>query len=190
MRQQLSRARKLAIRALSKVLNIPTRPSLIVLKTSVKRDIVAAEIGVSKGNNAINMLSRIPQIKKLYLIDPYRYEDDIIDQHRVHGELSTFKFIARERLERFKDRTIFIYEPFSSDVIPEKVDFIYIDGDHSPEAVISDIKESLKILNQDGMLAGHDIHYDSVRRGVETIFGANYSRFGWDWWVKPSISPR
>jgi len=187
---QLRIKRSQAIRFLSRVLNLPPRPSLILLKFLEKRPIVAVEVGVSIGNNAQHMLSRIPQIKKLYLVDPYRYADDLKDQHRIHGDLSKYKLTAKENLKPFKDRTVFVYEPFSSEVIPEKVDFIYIDGDHSTQAVISDIEESFKILNKNGMIAGHDIHYDSVRRGVETIFGANYHRFCYDWWVKPSLIHR
>ena len=192
MTRQYTR-RSQAKRFLFRILNIPSRSSLIILKFFEKRPIIAVEIGVSVGGNAGHMLSRIPQIKKLYLVDPYQYSEGLEDQHRLLGDPEEHKAranIAKENLAPFKDRTVFVYEAFSSKVIPEKVDFIYIDGDHSTNAVISDIKESLKILNQDGMLAGHDIHYDSVRRGVETIFGANYSRFGYDWWVKPSINPR
>ena len=181
---QLRIKRNQAIRFLSRVLNLPPRPSLIVLKFLENRPIVAVEVGVSIGNNARHMLSRIPQIEKLYLVDPYRYAEGLEEQHRLRGDLSKYKLTAKENLKPFKDRTVFVYEPFRSEVIPEKVDFIYIDGDHSTKAVISDIKGSFKILNKDGMIAGHDIHYDSVRKGVETIFGTNYSRFCYDWWVR------
>ena len=190
---QLKIKRNQAIRFLSRVLNLPPRPSLIVLKFLENRPIVAVEVGVSIGNNARHMLSRIPQIEKLYLVDPYRYAEGLEEQHRLRGDSGEHKAragTAKENLAQFKDRTIFVYEPFSSEVIPEKVDFIYIDGDHSTKAVISDIKESFKILNKDGMIAGHDIHYDSVRRGVETMFGKNYSKFGYDWWVKPHLTTR
>ena len=166
--------RNQAIRFLSRVLNIPPRPSLIMLKFLENRPLIAVEVGVSIGNNARHMLSRIPQIKKLYLVDPYQYAEGLEDQHRLRGDPEEHKarmHTAKENLASFKDRTVFVYEPFSSEVVPEKVDFIYIDGDHSTQAVISDIKESLKILNKDGMIAGHDIHYDSVRRGVEKMFG-------------------
>ena len=190
LNNQLRIKRNQSIRFLSRVLNLPPRPSLIVLKFLENRPIVAVEVGVSIGNNARHMLSRIPQIEKLYLVDPYQYVESLEDQHRLRGDLSKYKLTAKENLRPFKDRTVFVYEPFSSEVIPEKVDFIYIDGDHSTKAVISDIKESFKILNKDGMIAGHDIHYDSVRRGVETMFGNNYSKFGYDWWVKPPLTTR
>jgi len=181
---QYNFVRSKVIRVLSRVLNLPPRPSLIILKLFEKRDIVAVEVGVSIGNNARHMLSRIPQIKKLYLVDPYSYADNLKDQHRLHGDLLEYKLTAKKKLKPFKDRTIFIYEHFSSEMIPEKVDFVYIDGDHSTQAVISDIKESLKILNKYGIIAGHDIQYESVRKGVETMFGKNYSSFGYDWWIR------
>ena len=162
---------------------------MIYLKLTRNKPIVGVEVGTSQGAHAKNILSRISQVKRLYLVDPYVYAEGIDDQHRVRGDYDDNKKMAFEKLAPFKDRTVFIYEPFNSDLIPEKVDFIYIDGDHSTEAVMSDIRESLKIIKEDGIIAGHDIHYKSVRKGVRNMFGKNYTSFGIDWWVKMSSMP-
>ena len=173
-----------------RILGLPARPSMIYLKTTRRKPMVGVEVGTSQGAHAKNILSRIPKIKRLYLVDPYRYSEDRDDQHRVGGDYDENKKMAFNKLAPFKDRTVFIYEPFNSDLIPEKVDFIYIDGDHSTDAVMSDIQESLKIIKDNGIIAGHDIHYKSVKKGVRTMFGKNYTSFGLDWWINLSSVPK
>ena len=39
----------------------------------------------------------------------------------------------------------------------DKFDIIYIDGDHKEKSVFFDLKESLKILNNDGIIFMHDV---------------------------------
>lgn len=47
------------------------------------------------------------------------------------------------------------------------VDVVFIDADHSYEAVVADIKAWWPKLKPGGVLAGHDIHtYDTVHRAV------------------------
>ncbi len=48
-----------------------------------------------------------------------------------------------------------------------KVDFIYIDGDHSEHAVRSDIEASLWRTNRPGWIGGHDYDIDTVKRVVD-----------------------
>ena len=53
-----------------------------------------------------------------------------------------------------------------------KFDFIYIDGDHRYFAAIRDIRLSLTILKDGGILAGHDMnpHDHGVLRAVNEVF--------------------
>lgn len=167
---------------LTKVLRLPSRPSATIAKINLKPPLKVVEIGVSKGANAFDMLYHM-DIEKIYLVDPYRYEEQIQDQHRIEGDLEEYKAHAKKKLERWKDKTVFIYEPFSSKMIPEKVDFVYIDGDHSTKAVLNDIINAFMITRIGGIVGGHDIQYASVRRAVNLLFGKNYNRVGLDWWV-------
>ena len=169
-------------KAIIKLLRLPSRPSAMIAKYKLRKDMIVVEIGVSKGANAFDMLYHMKNIKRIYLVDPYIYKNGI-DQHRIKGNLEDYKKHAKKLLERWKEKTIFIYEPFNLHVIPEVVDFVYIDGDHSTKAVISDILNGLAILDENGIIAGHDIHYDSVKKGVEKILGNNYERIKCDWWA-------
>ena len=39
---------------------------------------------------------------------------------------------------------------------PNSLDFVFIDGDHSPNAVMVDIEAAKRLIKKDGIIAGHD----------------------------------
>lgn len=47
-----------------------------------------------------------------------------------------------------------------------KFDFIYIDGDHSKEAVYQDLSNYYPLLQDGGILIGDDIAFESVQQGL------------------------
>jgi predicted O-methyltransferase YrrM len=49
---------------------------------------------------------------------------------------------------------------------PESLDFVFIDADHRYKAVYQDIRLWLNRVKPGGVLAGHDIHLDTVRQAV------------------------
>lgn len=56
----------------------------------------------------------------------------------------------------------------------ESIDFVFVDGDHSTEAVLRDIEIWLPKVKKGGILAGDDIGWDSVKKAVEQKFGSSY----------------
>ena len=64
----------------------------------------------------------------------------------------------------------------------DRADFIFLDGDHSSEAVAADIEAWKSILKPDGLLAGHDYytseqgHHPGVREAVDAVFGGDVQR--------------
>lgn len=52
-----------------------------------------------------------------------------------------------------------------------KYDVIYIDGAHDYQSVVNDIKNSLKILKEGGVLSGHDFYEETgVPKAVKDFF--------------------
>jgi len=125
-----------------------------------KKDLVGAEVGVNKGENALNILKYLP-IKKLYLIDPYQEYKEYSDKVTIATQkgLSIAENQAHKRLNRFKDKIVWLKEfsDLAFKKIPEKLDFVYIDGNHNYEFVKKDIENYYPLLKEKGILAGHDI---------------------------------
>jgi hypothetical protein len=120
---------------------------------------VGAEIGVADGKNALAICQSIPNLKKLYCIDPWdmypgnhwgsKLEDDVFSQ-------------AVARLELYYPNPVEFIKAKSEDVIPDfepnELDFVYIDGNHSYDYVMLDLILWSRIVRPGGIVAGHDYY--------------------------------
>ncbi len=102
---------------------------------------------------------KILDIKKLYLIDPYKY--DVTDEsYTDNSELDHAEKIAKKRLLKYKEKIQFI-RMTSSDALKlfadGTLDFVYIDGNHSYDYAKKDIETYYEKTKPRGILAGHDI---------------------------------
>ena len=144
------------------------RPSLRSLKE--KKELVGAEIGVSDGGNALNILENL-DIKKLYLLDPYINYEHFTD-------VAIWKQEAYQKLEKYKDKIVWI-EKKSDDAIndiPDNLDFAYIDGGHQYNEIKNDIINYYPKIKDGGLISFHDFELDSVRVAIlETIKEIVYS---------------
>lgn len=124
------------------------------------RQIVGAEVGVFRGHNAASILNRIPNVTKLYLVDPYEIYEGYDDANRrmVPSAKSYAKRLLEVKAKIDSSRYEWIYEKFTADVIPEPLDFIYIDGWHNYEPVLFDIQEAEKCTKKGGIIGGHDYY--------------------------------
>lgn len=114
-----------------------------------------AEIGVDRGRFSEYMLKYNPEMS-LVLVDPWRW--------KLRGE-SRYQSTVR-RMEPFAERaTIIRADSFDAvhDVPDESLDFVYIDGDHTFDYVMTDIIWWSKKVRMGGVVAGHD--YYRFRRG-------------------------
>lgn len=51
--------------------------------------------------------------------------------------------------------------------IAGRFDVVFIDGDHSTEAVIADLATARIYVRPGGMIIAHDVNYDTVRAGLD-----------------------
>lgn len=63
-------------------------------------------------------------------------------------------------------------------------DAIFIDADHSEEAVYADITSWAPNVKKGGIICGHDIDESGVFAAVTRFFGVQYETIGRCWWVK------
>ena len=155
------------------------------------KEIVVVEIGVLRGDNALNILENL-NVKKLYLIDPYEDYPDYMKITAYRGlNFSKVEKQARAKLGKFQDKIVWIKKRSSDAVgdIPNDIDFIYIDGNHAYEYVREDIHNYYPKVSRGGILAGHDIANLSVRGVAKAFceFVVEYNLEPYisktDWWV-------
>ena len=159
----------------------------INIMTLIKENTVGAEIGVWRGNTSLMFLSR--KIKKLYMIDPYavdNYEylgEDYMQNFyskysKLTGEFSKAGFmryydqVYKEVLEKVKNHSAAELCRMTSDVWFEKnksikLDWIYIDGDHSYPQTKKDLNNSFKVVKSGGRIIGDDYKWPDAKWGKE-----------------------
>lgn len=120
------------------------------------RDVVLAEVGVRGGRTTEHMLRYCPQISRIYAVDIVRPGPNS-PLHR----LPQVTFLHGPSVEMARQ-------------IPDgALDLVFIDADHSEQAVREDIRAWLPKVRQDGVIAGHDYgssNHPGVKIAVDEAF--------------------
>lgn len=114
------------------------------------KPLVGVEIGVNRGDNSESMLKTL-NIKKLYVIDPYLEID-------LYGNAEERKQDAFNRLKYYGNKVCFIYKKSLDAIadIPDDLDFVYIDGEHTYPSVSSEIRLYYPKIKKGGVLGFDD----------------------------------
>lgn len=162
------------------------RPFIHFLKG--RKNLVGVEVGSESGNNAKIMFEEL-DISHLYLIDVY----DTYQGMSGHGVLdskdvgSACYAGAVKILKEYSDKIIWIidFSEYAIEKIKEKVDFVYIDGNHRYSYVKKDIELYFEIVKPGGVFGGHDYKPDEkgVIQAVTERFGNKFYQKEWDWWI-------
>ena len=160
-------------------------------------NLIGAEIGVYKGEHAESLLENL-SIKKLYLIDPYELYDEFKEGKRHYGvdqdSLKIAEEEARRRLENYSDRIVWVKKKSDEALenIPDKLDFVYDDGNHQYEFVKQNIENYFPKIKIGGIIGGHDMyngysyeHNGVVQAVIEFAFERHLQLYIElpDWWV-------
>ena len=149
---------------------------------AIRPNTIGAEIGVWMGNTSTQFLKK--GLKKFYMVDsysvePYKentersYQEYIAKYQPITGEFSEAGFqrfydrVYNEVKARFQDPEVEIcrmtsdtwFEQFDD----EKLDWIYIDGDHSYEGCLRDLENSLKVVKPGGLILGDDYGWENAK---------------------------
>lgn len=144
----------------------------------VRSPVVVAEIGVEAGCHAKEFLENWPEITECHLIDIWPNEDimnmAIANVDKFRSKINFHRNTSEQMVHIFTD---------------EYFDFIYIDGDHSFEAVKFDVAHWWDKLKIGGVLAGHDFGKHGVTAAVQDVLvgrgwiNRDYPKDSMDWWV-------
>jgi hypothetical protein len=144
-----------------------------------------AEVGIGYGTHAKQILKNT-NINKLYLIDPMCYypndgfaTDIITKEAEIPGNnFNEMYDLINNELSEWKDKYIWFRKPSleikDNEIEDESLDCIFVDGDHSYNAVINDLKFWWKKLKKGGQLLGDDYWMGDVSRAV-TEFSKEYN---------------
>ena len=147
-----------------------------------------AEIGVADGRNSLTLCQEIPNLK-LLCIDPWqRYRGNPRGgpqlQHDGNYELAS---------ARLADYNATLVKAFSMDavrdVLPESLDFVYIDGNHSFDWVMQDIIEWSKRVRPGGIVSGHDYYHFGWAGVVEAVNAYIRAHTITEWFVTVEREP-
>ena len=154
-----------------------------------KKDLIGVEVGVFEGDNAMSFL-KYSDIKMLYLVDPYKGYDEY-----SQGDLIQARKKAEIKFNSFKNvKWIFKSSEEAVDDIPDDLDFVYIDAEHTYESLKRDVELYYSKIKKGGFLGGDNFQSVFVDSGIDynvanavidfcrekgIRFFVNYS----DWWI-------
>jgi hypothetical protein len=146
-----------------------------------------AEIGVHKGDNASEFLAELP-IEQAWLIDPWSalspagYNDNTqADWDALHASVvSRYSNLPHVQVLRLKSEE-------ACGLVPNELDLVYIDGDHSYEGIQTDIRCWFPKVRVGGILCGDDYTNLDVRQAVTELvaryqFNLRISPETTQWW--------
>jgi len=150
-----------------------TKPSLHNLLE--KKDLVGVEIGTYKGEGVYKIFNNL-SISKLYTIDPYNFKNLIAGVNFTKEDAESLKQSMKNALSVYGDKIEIINKTSieAANLISERLDFVYLDGDHSYETVKKELELYYPKVKSGGLLAGHDFNGDDngVERAVVEFFSA------------------
>jgi len=142
-------------------------PGLEDLINDLPDGIDMIEIGSFAGEST-EVFIRSGKIKKLIVVEPW--DNDVYKPMNLKG--SQVQLAFNNRMQKLIDEGIkmpelVIAKRFSADAAPliedGAYDFVYIDGEHSYDAVAEDIKNYTPKLKTNGILGGHDYYTEQHR---------------------------
>lgn len=140
-------------------------PRAIILDT-LPRASVGVEVGVWKGDMSAKLLRRV-RPEKLLLVDPWafdpRFADSLFGGHTAKSQAdmdAIWEKVCNRFSNEVKQGVVAIHRSTSAgvagSVADESVDWVYIDGNHTYEFVLEDLRCWYPKVRPGGLVAGDD----------------------------------
>ncbi|MFA5031268.1 MAG: class I SAM-dependent methyltransferase, partial [Patescibacteria group bacterium] len=137
------------------------------------------EIGCWRGRSICSVADIIKKKNiTAYVVDTFKGAESEADGAHKEAQELDIEGIFRKAIADFEitdnvkvivaDTRNLKWEEYS---IPDKFfDFIFIDGEHTTEAVTNDVKLCLPKLKDRGIMAGHDLLWGTVKAALDKLF--------------------
>ena len=150
-----------------------------------KKDLVIAEIGVFRAESTLAMFKYL-DIKKAYLIDPF--DIDIANSYNPHDgtniNLHANLFNeTKNKLTKYSSKIEWLLDVSESaytKILDNELDFIFIDGAHTYDAVYKDLVYYYQKVKMDGIISGDDFSNKFNGFGVIDAVNEVLSSIGYD----------
>lgn len=142
---------------------------LVDLVGKLGENVRGVEVGVHSGLSSYLLISECENIESLIGVDHYQQYQDwngVVTQSTQDALFEIIKENAEFMGPRFS-----ILRANSTDaaeqIADESLDFVYIDGDHSTEAVYQDLLNYIPKVKKGGIVSGHDIGLVGVKTAID-----------------------
>ena len=157
------------------------------------KEISGIEIGTGGGGLPAAIMLFCKNVFSLITIDPYKHQDGVeFESGWPQDKLDETREIAIKRLAEYGDKITMLhmgsseaFELINTNIKPgSTVDFVWIDGNHTPDQVAKDL-EYEKFIRPGGLIGGHDFgqvplltDVIKAKYGDKINTGADFT-----WWV-------
>lgn len=142
---------------------------------------VGVEIGVWKGQFSLKIL-RQARPKHLHLVDPWlamageTYQEAWYGPQVTQSTMDEHCQSVRERFaKQINSGIVTVHRAGSTEILrsfaEESIDFVYIDGDHTYDGALADLRDAFRVVKPGGFICGDDYNLgnwwkDDVVRAV------------------------
>ncbi len=184
----------------------PFLAELIKLLSEKNKFLRILEIGSYAGASAVTIASSIKKYNngngKIICIDPWCFspavnlqKNTFFDTNDIDIASYTYEDMFHHNIKASKcDDLIQPIKGFSGDILPilkeNYFDLIYIDGDHSYDGFLNDLKLSHSLLKEGGFICGDDldIAFPGILQAIFKFFDKNVSDYLGFWCQKKSAT--
>ena len=140
-------------------------------ETYIKPKDEVVEVGSFSGvsSRVLSMYCKI-----LYCVDPYSWKETKEAERMFDAMRPEYPNI--KKMQMFGSEATSFFEDGS-------LDLVYIDADHTYEAVVADINDWKVKVKPGGYIAGHDFYMDEVARAVRDCLGEPLELFSDSSWI-------
>lgn len=157
----------------------------IIQELGVKR---MAEIGVWKGHFARDILKHVDGIDEYWAIDPWKaFPKESGRMFRLaNADWDSLYWYAMKMAQVFSQLKVARMDSAEAAKLFPKgyFDLVFIDGDHSYDAVLADIKAWTPLVQKGGLVTGHDLirRVPGVYKALTEYFGNRVERLSATCW--------
>jgi len=131
------------------------------LLTLIPKGLIWVELGVFEGEFS-KKIFEIAKPKELHLVDIFPTSMISGDKDGKNIKILNLTNIPNILMDYFKNKNVFIHKCTTVEFLENAkktsmyIDVVYIDADHSYNAVMMDLDKSYDILSKNGYICGHD----------------------------------